>query len=117
VNYLAESLGPNSPFPQQKKRESKTTTNESNTPLAEHLPVGEGRNIVITACVKCHEGGLKEVVSARKTQAQWNATIAKMVSAGARLTPEESSTIENYLSKAFPPEKPIPQDPQQQDKE
>jgi virginiamycin B lyase len=67
------------------------------------LPQGEGRKLVETQCVQCHE--LARVTGAGYSEAEWRDKLAMMKNVGAKLTDEE--TLVAYLAKNFP-EKPMP---------
>jgi virginiamycin B lyase len=64
------------------------------------LPDGNGKEIVATTCGQCH--GLNQVVRAGYTRAGWANTVAMMVNAGAKLTPDQVTTVVDYLAKNFP---------------
>lgn len=70
------------------------------------LPDGNGKEIVESACTRCHS--LNQVVNAGYTRADWQNTIAMMVNAGAPLTPDQAKTVVDYLAQNFP-EKPAPE--------
>jgi hypothetical protein len=100
ASYLAKSFGPDSPLPQQShKEESGETSAKSDLLRLSDLPFGEGRSLVITKCTRCH--GLQEVVNLRKSRVEWNLSIRQMIKLGAKLTAEEISIIEIYLSRSF----------------
>jgi mono/diheme cytochrome c family protein len=83
VNYLAAHFGPGIPFP-------------GATPASIALASGSGETIVETRCSLCH--GVDRVVAVKRTRAQWNAIIARMVYLGAAITPDQSKTVADYLS-------------------
>ncbi len=63
------------------------------------LPAGEGRDVLVRVCSKCHS---PEKVTLRPRDADgWNALIDKMANNGARGTGEEYDTIIKYLTTAF----------------
>ena len=70
------------------------------------LPPGAGRESVTTTCVTCH--GLKTVVIARKSQADWAKAINDMIQRGAPVFPDEIEPLVQYLSKSFPTTLPKP---------
>lgn len=108
TRYLANSFGPNSSLPQsQRKEEPNETSNRNEPPLAQYLPAGEGRTLVIQACARCH--GLREVVITRMTLADWRRNVSQMVKLGATLTAGEATLVERYLAKSFGPEQSIPE--------
>lgn len=52
-------------------------------------------------CSECH--GLAQVTEARKTEAEWEATVTNMVSRGARLDAEEQEALVAYLAETYAP--------------
>jgi cytochrome c5 len=72
----------------------------------EGLPEGQGRDLVLRACVSCHD--LKTTVSQRKTAAAWRRTVDEMIRLGTRLTTDEAEVITNYLATRFGPDAAIP---------
>lgn len=69
--------------------------------LAKQFPEGEGKEIVLSACVQCH--GLREVLSHRMDAKSWQKTILSMVAKGTQLLPGEAETLAKYLTENFPP--------------
>ena len=69
------------------------------------LPEGEGRSLMLQACVQCHD--FKSIVSQRKTAAAWRRTVNEMIWRGAPLLADEAAIITNYLAAAFGPEVPL----------
>ena len=68
------------------------------------LPEGNGKELVVELCSNaCHN--LQKVVSSRKTEKEWQRSVADMISRGARILPEEVDQIVTYLAKSFPPSK------------
>jgi competence ComEA-like helix-hairpin-helix protein len=67
---------------------------------AQDLPAGKGRDLVENTCGSCH--GLDVVVAQHATRDGWASIVDYMVSRGATGTPEEITTIVDYLSKNFP---------------
>jgi hypothetical protein len=74
---------------------------------AQDLPDGAGKSLVMTVCTQCHE--LTRITSKKRTKEEWNDTVDKMATRGARASDEEFETIVAYLAKYFgkdqPPEK------------
>jgi len=61
------------------------------------LPEGEGKKEVAASCGQCH--GLDVVTSQRKTRAQWQQTVSKMITQyHASLEPRVADKIVSYLS-------------------
>jgi competence ComEA-like helix-hairpin-helix protein len=67
---------------------------------AQDLPDGKGKALVENTCGSCH--GLDVVVAQHATKDGWSSIVDYMVSRGASGTPEEISTIVDYLAKNFP---------------
>lgn len=72
-------------------------------PQAAHLPEGEGRQILQTACTTCH--GLKEVTKFRVTTSvkSWQDIVRTMVAYGAEIDDEQTRILIDYLTKNFGP--------------
>jgi virginiamycin B lyase len=68
------------------------------------LPAGPGKEVVQAACAQCH--GLQQL-SGGHDAGQWQLTLDRMISAGAKVPPAEVATVAAYLAKNFP-EKPLP---------
>lgn len=56
----------------------------------------EGKALVDNACSKCH--GVKKVESAKKTAAEWETTLDRMIKKGAKVKPEERDAVLKYLN-------------------
>src|SRR5580704_16945294 len=71
-------------------------------PADEHpgLPAGQGRELVIRVCSKCHEP--EKVVDQQLDPAGWKDLVDQMAGQGADATDEEFDEIVRYLAKAFP---------------
>ena len=67
---------------------------------AQDLPAGKGKDLVENTCGSCH--GLDVVVAQHATRDGWASIVDYMVSRGASGTPEEITTIVDYLAKNFP---------------
>lgn len=65
------------------------------------LPEGPGRELVLQKCQSCHEIGL--VTRERQTRERWDSLITEMQGYGLKLTPEERTTILNYLATRLAP--------------
>ena len=65
------------------------------------LPPGEGKELVVEVCNSCHN--LQKVVSARKTDKEWERSVYDMINRGAQIFPEEVDQLVKYLAKSFPP--------------
>jgi competence protein ComEA len=73
---------------------------------AQYLPVGEGREIILKACVQCHD--LKNTVSQRKSEEGWRRTVNEMIWRGTPLVGDEAETVIKYLSRSLGPDKAEP---------
>lgn len=74
---------------------------ESTRVLVNKFPEGEGKDIVLSACVQCH--GLGEIISHRMDAKGWKKSILDMVARGTQLLPGESETLVQYLAANFSP--------------
>src|SRR5262249_61252149 len=70
----------------------------------ESLPEGEGRRVMLQACVQCHD--YKNIVAQRKTLAAWRRTVDEMAWRGAPLMPGEAEIVSSYLASFLGTEKP-----------
>ena len=72
------------------------TYDPDSTPAAEGaaLPDEPGRRILDRTCTGCH--ALELVTGSRKSRAEWQDTISRMISFGAELTDDERQTVEDY---------------------
>ncbi|MGD0500505.1 MAG: helix-hairpin-helix domain-containing protein [Bryobacteraceae bacterium] len=66
------------------------------------LPDGKGKDIVESACTRCHT--LERIVRQSMTAEQWRNTLREMVENGASLDPEEWDPVVAYLAKNFGPD-------------
>ena len=73
------------------------------------LPNGPGKDIVLRACVKCHN--LKVITNKRASEDEWAKSVDNMVSRGAVLSDDEVDVVIDYLSQNF---KPVESDQKQQ---
>jgi hypothetical protein len=64
-----------------------------------NLPDGEGRPLVQTQCLACHSADLLR--QQRMTEAQWSASIDKMVRWGVPLRDDQKTVLLAYLSANF----------------
>jgi cytochrome c5 len=72
-----------------------------------NLPPGDGRTLLATACAQCH--GLKTITSIRDGSVGWKNYVQEMILRGAQLTPAETDTLVQYLTKNFGPGSPAAQ--------
>jgi hypothetical protein len=73
-----------------------------------YLPDGEARDVILQACVQCHD--LRNTVSQRKTSTSWKRTVDEMIWRGAPLMADEAEMVTKYLAASFGPDKPIPEE-------
>ncbi len=72
------------------------------TASAQNLPDGPGKAETLKVCSGCHE--VTRATSMHLDRAAWQSEMEKMISLGAKGSPEEFESILNYLSKSFPAE-------------
>ena len=63
------------------------------------LPKGTGREIVLRACVKCHN--LKVITSKRATEEEWAKSVNNMINRGMVLSDDEVDEVIEYLAENF----------------
>jgi competence protein ComEA len=63
------------------------------------FPEAEGRSTVIELCGGCHDASA--TVEKRKTQKDWNASVADMRAKGATPTDDEAKVIVTYMTRHF----------------
>ena len=90
TDYLVATYGPDSPPP---------STGGGGSQAATTLPDGPGRAILVGNCSNCHSVELP--ISSRKSEAEWNETINRMVTFGAQLTPQEQEILVKYAARNF----------------
>ena len=73
---------------------------------AQYLPEGVGREVMLKACVQCHD--LRNTVSQRKTEEGWRRTVNEMIWRGTPLVGDEAETVVRYLARALGPDKAEP---------
>jgi cytochrome c5 len=64
------------------------------------LPPGEGRDVTMRVCGKCHDAGM--LVNQDLDAEGWKQTVDQMASSGAVGTDADFAAITAYLTKAFP---------------
>ena len=65
------------------------------------LPDGPGKDLVMRACVKCHN--LKIITTKRPSEEEWTRSVDNMVNRGAVLSDDEADEVIDYLSHNFKP--------------
>jgi len=64
------------------------------------LPPGEGRDVTMRVCGKCHDAG---IFATQDLDAEgWKQTVDQMASSGAQGSDADFAAITAYLTKAFP---------------
>ena len=66
---------------------------------AQDFPEGDGKPIILRACGVCHT--TDQIARQRKTEEQWQSTVARMQGRGAAITGAEAETLVKYLFKSF----------------
>lgn len=59
----------------------------------------DGATILKERCGTCH--AVSRVTEAKKSKAEWNKTVTKMIGQGAKLSPEEKTALVNHLAKTY----------------
>src|SRR5205085_10975731 len=62
-----------------------------------NLPEGPGKEILQNACTECHS--LQMVVGTGYDRQEWGLTLERMITAGAKMTPDQIPTLTDYLLK------------------
>ena len=66
----------------------------------EITPALDGEALLKGRCTECHS--LSRVEQARKTEADWQKTVQRMVGTGAALNEEEQAAVIKYLAETYP---------------
>ena len=107
--FLATSLGLLTPLLFSADAMAQTKPKPAAAPkkaLYPLLPAGAGRDTVIKICGQCHTP--ERPATQRHDLAGWNGIIDMMVQNGAVASDDEFDQIAAYLTKNFPPGKPLP---------
>lgn len=100
--YLTKSFGLDSPQEPTSARDPGGPRSAlDGQSLSRSLPDGVAKAILQRSCTQCHE--LDKISAAAKTEASWRASVRDMVRLGAKLKPDESSTLVAYLVEHFGP--------------
>jgi hypothetical protein len=81
--------------------QTETPAPAKSQPADPPLPDGPGKDVVMRACVKCHN--LKVITSKRASEEEWTRSVDNMVERGAVLSDDEADQVIDYLSKNFKP--------------
>jgi len=77
----------------------RTFTPEEIAAMAQTMPPGEAREVMVRTCAPCHEP--QRAASVRLTHEGWEEVIAKMIGLGARATDAEFGKITDYLAENY----------------
>ena len=64
-------------------------------------PVADGPTLLNSRCSTCHSA--QRGLTARKTPAEWEQTVTRMIGKGAQLTDAEKAVVIDYLAKTYGP--------------
>jgi mono/diheme cytochrome c family protein len=105
TNYLVATFGPDAPLVEPWKEKVGVEGNRgmSNEDV-QHLPPGEGRALMLAACVQCHD--LEPILTERRTAEGWRRSVAQMIQLGAKLIGDEAEVLTQYLTDSFGPDTP-----------
>ena len=70
------------------------------------LPAGPGRDLLVSACLDCHDLGGLTLFSSFYTRDDWRTLVLTMVETGASIAPAEVEAISDYLGRHFGIESP-----------
>jgi mono/diheme cytochrome c family protein len=98
VAYLVKNYGP-APSAVTAPASQTGVKGPAVAPVPPSLPEGEGKQLVMAACVQCHN--LRYVTGQRKTAEGWRHTVQDMVTRGAQLTAPETELMAAYLAQHF----------------
>jgi mono/diheme cytochrome c family protein len=73
----------------------------SDNPPGAKLPPGDGRDLVMRTCSKCHTPDI--VADQTLDAAGWKELVDQMASNGAQGSDADFAQISDYLTKSFPP--------------
>ena len=83
--------------------QTETPPQTKSQPADPPLPDGHGKDLVMRACVKCHN--LKIVTTKRASEEEWTRSVDNMINRGATLSDDEADEVIDYLSQNFKPAK------------
>ena len=70
------------------------------------LPEGQGRDILVSACLSCHDLGGLALFSGFYTRDDWRTLVLTMIETGATVDAAEVETVADYLARHFGPDLP-----------
>jgi cytochrome c5 len=83
VKYMVASYGPGVPFPGQQ-------------PVQVTLADGQAKSLVEGGCALCH--GLDRVVAAKRSKAEWQTIVSRMVYFGSPVSGDQVTSVVDYLT-------------------
>jgi hypothetical protein len=69
--------------------------------IAAETPAPNGATLLETRCSVCHSADKPK--QSKKTSQQWEQTVTRMISKGAKLTDDEKAMLVDYLAKTYGP--------------
>ena len=81
--------------------QTETPPQTKSQPADPPLPDGHGKDLVMRACVKCHN--LKIITTKRASEEEWTRSVDNMINRGAVLSDDEADDVIDYLSQNFKP--------------
>jgi hypothetical protein len=67
------------------------------------LPAGPGREILIAACLNCHELRALELFKGFYSREDWRTLVLTMIDNGAEIEGDEIEVVSDYLGEHFGP--------------
>jgi cytochrome c5 len=61
----------------------------------------DGARLLEERCSVCHKTEIPK--NARKSRAEWDKTVSRMIARGAKLSPEEKKILVRYLARVYKP--------------
>jgi hypothetical protein len=61
----------------------------------------DGAKLLEERCSVCHKSEIPK--NARKSRAEWDKTVSRMINKGAKLSPEEKKILVRYLARVYKP--------------
>jgi hypothetical protein len=65
------------------------------------LPAGQGRDILVSECLNCHELAVLELFKGFYTRDNWHALVVSMRANGAQVDDDEIDVLSAYLAQHF----------------
>jgi cytochrome c5 len=100
IDYLTERFGPGTGPMETGKLTPRSPMQTDGTVISGEieLPAGEGKELVQSVCQLCHDSG--RIVSARRSDQEWNGYVQNMLAQGGiELPQEENRKLVSYLSR------------------